>query len=52
MKSTEKYVDGIVRKVKCSHKKREEIRKEILADMTARKEGGEDWQQIMESGGV
>lgn len=50
--NAEKYVGGIVRKVKCSHKKREEIRKEILADVAAREENGEEWTQIRESMGT
>lgn len=48
----EKYVDSIVRKVKCSRKKRAEIRKEILSDVSVRIKNGEDWQQIRESMGT
>ena len=34
------YVNQIVKKVKCSRKKREEIRRQLLADMEAEIEQG------------
>lgn len=46
------YVNQILRKVKCSKTKKEEIKKQILADVSARLENGETMEQIAESMGT
>lgn len=40
------YVQQVVKHLKCSKAKREEVRKELLADIASAAEAGESWQQI------
>ncbi|MCM1040354.1 MAG: DUF3887 domain-containing protein [Roseburia sp.] len=48
----ENYVNQIVKKVKCSKSKKEEIRRQILADISARIAAGEQFSQVVESMGT
>lgn len=44
----EKYVKSIVKKVKCSGRKRKEIKAQLLSDISMAKENGESLASIME----
>ncbi len=48
----EKYVSEIVKKIQCTGKKKQEIQKQLLADIVLRREAGESLEQIMESMGT
>lgn len=48
----EKYVSEIIKKIKCTGKKKQEIQKQLLADIALRREAGESLEQIMESMGT
>lgn len=45
--TAEKYVNGIVRKIKCSKKKRIEIKQQLLSDISAALENGEAFEEIL-----
>lgn len=45
---SEKYVRLVVKKLKCSKGKREEIRKQLEADVRAEAENGEQLEDIVE----
>ena len=45
--SREDYVKQIIKKVKCSKNKKEEIKRQILADISARMEAGESLEEIV-----
>lgn len=47
-----KYVNAIIRKLKCSHTKKQEIRKWLESDISAALEGGESIEHIMERMGT
>lgn len=47
----ERYVNDIVRKIKCTGARNKEIRNQLLSDIAARREQGESMEQIMESMG-
>lgn len=47
----ERYVNDIVRKIKCTGARKKEIRNQLLSDIAARREQGESMEQIMESMG-
>ena len=47
----ERYVNNIVRKIKCTKTRKKEIKNQLLSDITARKELGETIEQIIESMG-
>lgn len=49
--SAEKYVNDIVRKIKCTGKRKREIRDQLLSDIAVRREQGEPLERIMESMG-
>ncbi|MCM1174385.1 MAG: DUF3887 domain-containing protein [Blautia sp.] len=49
---TEKYVNSIVRKIKCVGAKKKEIKNQLLSDIAMRREAGETMEQIMESMGT
>lgn len=49
--NAEKYVNDIVRRIKCTGAKRKEIRNQLLSDIAAREEQGESMEQIIESMG-
>lgn len=46
------YVNAIARKVKCSNKKKQEIKKQLLADIAVRTGQGEELQEIMSQMGT
>ncbi len=46
-----KYVNDIVRRIKCTEAKRKEIRNQLLSDIAMRREEGEAFEQIVESMG-
>lgn len=48
----EKYVNSIVRKIKCTGTKKKEIKNQLLSDIAMRRETGETLEQIMESMGT
>lgn len=48
----ERYVNDIVRKVKCTGARKKEIKNQLLSDIAARREQGESLEQIMESMGL
>lgn len=48
----EKYVGEIVKKVKCTKAKKQEIKKQLLSDISMRIEAGELPEEIMESMGT
>ncbi|MBD5458530.1 MAG: DUF3887 domain-containing protein [Lachnospiraceae bacterium] len=48
----EKYVNGIVREIKCTNMKKKEIKAQLLSDISMRQESGESMEQIMESMGT
>lgn len=50
--NAEKYANSIVKKVKCSQKKRAEIRKQILSDISIRIQNGETLDVIIDSMGT
>lgn len=50
--NAEKYVNQIVKKVKCSHKKRIEIKQQLLSDILAREKSGEALEQIIDDMGT
>lgn len=45
--SAEKYVDSVVRKVRCGREKKKEIRRQLLSDITAACEEGESLESII-----
>lgn len=45
--TAETYVNQIVKKVKCSRKKREEIRRQLLAEVSVAKEQGATLEKVM-----
>ena len=45
--SAEKYVDSVVRKVRCGREKKKEIRQQLLSDITAAREEGESLESII-----
>lgn len=47
-----KYINQIIRKLKCSKKKREEIKKQLLSDFAAELENGEKEQEIVSRMGI
>lgn len=49
--NAEKYVRDIVNRLKCTGKKKKEIRNQLLSDIAARREQGEALEQILESMG-
>lgn len=50
--NAEKYVQDIVRKIKCTNRKKREIKDQLLSDIAIRQESGEAVEQIMESMGT
>ena len=50
--NAEKYVNQIVKKVKCGRKKRIEIKQQLLSDASAREKSGEALEQIIEDMGT
>lgn len=48
----EKYVSEITQKIKCTRAKKLEIQKQLLSDISMRREAGESLEQIMESMGT
>lgn len=50
--NAEKYANSIVKKIKCSRKKRAEIRKQILSDISIHTQNGEPLETIMDSMGT
>lgn len=50
--NAEKYVQDIVRKIKCTNRKKREIKDQLLSDIAMRRESGEAVEQIMESMGT
>lgn len=50
--NAEKYVNQIVKKVKCGRKKRIEIKQQLLSDVSAREKSGEALEQIIEDMGT
>ena len=50
--NVEKYVNEILKKVKCSRAKKTEIKKQLLADMSMHMEHGETIEQIRETMGT
>lgn len=48
----DKYVKAVTRKIKCSHKKKAEICRELEADIQTAFENGEQWQQIKDRMGA
>jgi len=48
----EKYVNSIVRKIKCTGTKKKEIKNQLLSDIAMRRETGETMEQIVESMGT
>lgn len=49
--NAEKYVNDIVRRIKCTGAKRKEIRSQLLSDIAVREGQGEPMEQIIESMG-
>lgn len=45
--TAEKYVNTVVRRVKCSRSKRKEIRQQLLSDISAAEENGEEIENIL-----
>lgn len=50
--SAEKYVNLILKNVKCSKKKGTEIKEQLLSDIYMRMDKGEEWDSIMQSMGT
>lgn len=48
----EKYVQDIVGKIKCTDKKKKEIKDQLLSDIAMRRNAGESMEQIMEGMGT
>lgn len=48
----EKYVNSIVKKIKCTNAKKREIKTQLLSDIAIRRKSGESMEQIMESMGT
>ncbi|MDE5932109.1 MAG: DUF3887 domain-containing protein [Lachnospiraceae bacterium] len=48
----EKYVNSIVKKIKCTNTKKKEIKTQLLSDIAMRQKAGESMEQIMESMGT
>lgn len=46
------YVNAIARRIKCNGKKKKEIKRQLLADITMRTEQGEDFQEIISQMGT
>lgn len=49
--NAEKYVNDIVRRIKCTGERKKEIRNQLLSDIVMRREQGEPLEQIIESMG-
>ena len=45
--TAEKYVNAVVKKVKCSKSQREEFRQQLLSDISVAKEQGEQIEKIL-----
>lgn len=50
--TAEKYVNEIIKKIKCSKKQRQEIRQQLLSDISAELENGESLENVMERMGT
>jgi len=50
--TAEKYVNAIVKKIKCSTGKRQEIKKRLLSDISAAVESGETMDEVIQSMGT
>lgn len=48
----EKYVNDIIREIKCTNAKKKEIKNQLLSDISMRQKAGESMEQIMESMGT
>ena len=48
----EKYVNSIVKKIKCTNARKKEIKTQLLSDIAMRHESGESVEEIMESMGA
>lgn len=48
----EKYVNSIVKKIKCTNARKKEIKTQLLSDIAMRQESGESVEEIMESMGA
>ena len=48
----EKYIKMVIRNIKCSGKKKKEIKRELTSDITTALAAGEEWQSIMERMGT
>ena len=46
--TAEKYVNAVIRRVKCSGKQRRELRQQLLSDISAAREQGEQINEILE----
>ena len=46
--TAEKYVNAVIRRVKCSGKQRRELRQQLLSDISAAREQGEQMNEILE----
>ena len=46
------YVNAIARRIKCNGKKKKEIKRQLLTDITMRTEQGEDFQEIISQMGT
>lgn len=46
------YVNTITRKIRCSGKKKKEIKRQLLTDINMRLEQGEEWQEIISQMGT
>lgn len=46
------YVNAIARRIKCNGKKKKEIKRQLLVDITMRTEQGEDFQEIISQMGT
>jgi hypothetical protein len=44
----DRYIKAVTKKLKCSYKKKLEIKRELIADIQSALDQGEEWQQIME----
>lgn len=50
--NAEKYVNRIIKSLKCSGKKKAEIKQQLLSDIGVRMDSGEAWEPIMQSMGT
>lgn len=44
----ERYIKSVIKKLKCSNKKKKEIKRELKSNLQTAFENGEGWQQIMD----